>query len=50
MCVICLEENVGNSILKPCKHENMCDTCLRKLKYWKCPICRSSIKEIIVYV
>lgn len=49
-CVVCLEENVGNVLLKPCNHFNMCGSCMESLQKWICPICRSFISNIIVYV
>ncbi|XP_025207560.1 uncharacterized protein LOC112603269 [Melanaphis sacchari] len=49
-CAICLEENNGNVLLEPCKHYNMCRACMERLTTWICPICRSHITSIIVYV
>ncbi|XP_026819733.1 uncharacterized protein LOC113558473 [Rhopalosiphum maidis] len=49
-CAICLEENNGNVLLEPCKHYNMCGACMERLTSWICPICRSHITNIIVYV
>uniref|UniRef100_A0A2S2NTP3 RING-type domain-containing protein n=1 Tax=Schizaphis graminum TaxID=13262 RepID=A0A2S2NTP3_SCHGA len=49
-CAICLEENNGNVFLEPCKHYNMCGPCMERLTSWICPICRSHITNIIVYV
>ncbi|XP_022165361.1 uncharacterized protein LOC111030255 [Myzus persicae] len=49
-CAICLEDDNGNVLLEPCNHYNMCGTCMEKLTIWICPICRSHITNIIVYV
>ncbi|XP_060855856.1 uncharacterized protein LOC132933605 [Metopolophium dirhodum] len=49
-CAICLEDDNGNVLLEPCNHYNMCGTCMERLTTWICPICRSHITNIIVYV
>ena len=49
-CAICLEDDNGNVLLEPCEHYNMCGTCMERLTTWICPICRSYITKIIVYV
>lgn len=49
-CAICLEDDNGNVLLEPCNHYNMCGNCMERLTIWICPICRSYITNIIIYV
>ncbi|KAE9525035.1 hypothetical protein AGLY_014449 [Aphis glycines] len=49
-CVVCLEDNKAGILLEPCKHYNMCSNCFQRLATWKCPICRTPITNIKVYI
>ena len=49
-CVICMERR-RNAILIPCGHGDLCFECAKEVATRKCecPICRSAIKEVLIY-
>ncbi len=45
-CYICMNA-ISNSILKPCAHGRVCVGCA--LKVSKCPICRSTVENVLFW-
>ncbi|KAH7650529.1 hypothetical protein FG379_003601 [Cryptosporidium bovis] len=46
-CLICMS-NPKNSVLLPCKHCILCESCLRSLRQDKCPLCRTTFYGFVV--
>lgn len=46
MCVIC-DSRPKTILLLPCRHQNMCHSCLVKLQQKACPMCRVPFVEAI---
>jgi hypothetical protein len=48
-CSICLE-NLGDCILAPCGHENICESCAGKIRRQTncCPTCRVNIERVLL--
>jgi len=45
-CVVCLVEDSSTTLL-PCRHTNLCFSCLKQLDKTICPVCRSPFKSFL---
>ncbi|XP_038722416.1 putative E3 ubiquitin-protein ligase XBAT35 [Tripterygium wilfordii] len=45
-CVICLDAPVEGACV-PCGHMVGCMSCLKEIKKWGCPVCRTKIEQVV---
>jgi len=50
VCVTCLNEEFANTKIFPCQHICLCGDCVQNLQQNFCPLCRSPIEKIIIYI